>query len=366
MALTTSGVRRGVDRWSFRTGLGCIAAAAAVLRIVVYLTVHRHRIFGFNDADYYSQQAVGLAHGHWFLDPTTGAPVGEHGPLTSVVLVPLSWFDRPHEWQRAGTLVLGVGTVVVLGLVARLLGGRRAGLVAAAVAAVYPNLWINDGIVMSESLTALLVSLWLLCGLLCLRAPSARAAAWFGAVAGLAALARSELVLLVPAVVLIVWCAPREARRGGGQEGRVRRPRDVLCAVLAAVVVLAPWVVPNLVRFERPVLLSTNDGTTMRGANCDRAYTGPATGGWSVLCLVIEPATVGLEPSVRTVRWRGDATTYASEHAARIPVVLAARVGRSLDLYGLGYQVAEDVRDGRPRLGSWLAIVSFWIAAPIA
>jgi CHASE2 domain-containing sensor protein len=41
-------------------------------------------------------------------------------------------------------------------------------------------------------------------------------------------------------------------------------------------------------------------------------------------------------------------------------------VGRALDVYGLDYQVDEDVRDGRPRPGSWAGIVSFWILAPLA
>ena len=40
------------------------------------------------------------------------------------------------------------------------------GLIAAGVAAVYPNLWLNDGLVMSESVSCLLVSLVLWAGFL--------------------------------------------------------------------------------------------------------------------------------------------------------------------------------------------------------
>jgi len=43
-----------------------------------------------------------------------------------------------------------------------------------------------------------------------------------------------------------------------------------------------------------------------------------------------------------------------------------ARLGRSFDLFGLDYQVDEDVRDGRPRWGSWAAILSFWVLAVLA
>ena len=42
---------------------------------------------------------------------------------------------------------------------------------------------------------------------------------------------------------------------------------------------------------------------------------------------------------------------------------MAARLGRSFDLYGVGYQVDEDLRDGRPRRGVWAAVVSFWVLA---
>lgn len=54
--------------------------------------------------------------------------------------------------------------MVVIGLLARSLVGPTAGLVAAAVAALNPNLWMNDALVMSESLSALLIALLLWSG----------------------------------------------------------------------------------------------------------------------------------------------------------------------------------------------------------
>jgi hypothetical protein len=104
----------------------------------------------------------------------------------------------------------------------------------------------------------------------------------------------------------------------------------------------------------------------LRGANCDRTYGGEALGSWSIFCLVIEPETVALEPSRRSDRWQADGIAYARDHAGRVPLVMAARMGRSLDLFGLDYQIDEDVRDGRPRWGAWAGVVSFWVLAPIA
>ena len=68
--------------------------------------------------------------------------------------------------------MLGVATVAVIGIAGRRLAGPLAGLVAAAIAAVYPNLWINDSLVMSESLALLIVAVALVVALDFDRAPS--------------------------------------------------------------------------------------------------------------------------------------------------------------------------------------------------
>ena len=116
----------------------------------------------------------------------------------------------------------------------------------------------------------------------------------------------------------------------------------------------APWYSP-------PTTARPSGAQTAIGPTAARAL-----GSWSVFCLVIEPETVGLEPSRRSAHWRNDGITYARDHTDRVPLVVGARVGRSLDLFGLDYQVDEDVRDGRPRWASWTGVVSFWILAPLA
>lgn len=341
-----------------------ITGVAAALRIAIYLGYHRGRPLGFNDAGYYSAQAIALAAGRWFVDPTTGAPGAEHGPLTTVLVAPVSWIDQPEDWQRLATIVTGTLGVLVIGLLGRAVGrtgtddGTRLGLLAAAIAAVYPNLWLNDGLVMSESPAALLVALWLLLAITLLRQPHDegldRRLVVLAVVSALATLARSELVLLVAFAVLIAW--------------RVhRRPlRMVAVVALTALLVLAPWIGPNLVRFETPVTLSTNAGTTLRGSNCDITYAGRAVGSWSIFCLAIEPDTIGMETSRRDSRWRRDGIDYATDNLRRVPLVLLARLGRTLDLVGWEYALDEDVRDGRPRLGSTLGIAAFLGLTPLA
>jgi hypothetical protein len=123
----------------------------------------------------------------------------------------------------------------------------------------------------------------------------------------------------------------------------------------------------NLVRFERPVLLTTNDGTTLGGTYCDEAFHGPDLGNWSLLCVADPPGVLSDEdPSVRSARLRSQAVAYAREHVDRLPLVVAARLGRSVDLYRLDRLVDQDEGEERYRWASWAGIVAWWVLAPLA
>ena len=54
---------------------------------------------------------------------------------------------------------MGTLAVVLVGLATREMAGARAGLAAAALGALYPVFWINDGALMSETLVLITVSL---------------------------------------------------------------------------------------------------------------------------------------------------------------------------------------------------------------
>ena len=84
----------------------------------------------------------------------------------------------------------------------------------------------------------------------------------------MAALARSGSLLLIPLVALpLMWVTHP------GWRDRVLRS---VAAVAVVAIVIAPWVVPNLVRFDEPVVMSTNDGLTLIGANSPQTYSGDA------------------------------------------------------------------------------------------
>jgi len=350
-------VRDGWAEHRFGVALAVITAIGAAWRLG-YLAVAKlgHPLL-LNDSLYYSIQAGLNSEGHWFQDGLTGLPGAEHGPLTALYLTPWSLgAGAGVNWQRFGTTLLGIATVAVIGLVGRRLGGPRVGLVAAAVAAVYPNLWINDSLVMSETLACLLVALILLVALQLDRRPGLWRAALLGVLIGLAALTRSELVLFAVGFAVVAWI------RAGGYRRRVLLP---LVVVGATVVTVSPWVVANAVRFDRTVVLSTNDGTTLLGANCDIAYY-RSVGGWDIRCLEPVPNEPTVDGSVRSAEGRHLAVEYARAHLSRVPVVVAARLGRALDVYGLRSMVQMDRGEEKAPWAAWAGIVCFWVLAAAA
>lgn len=347
----------GVGR-DFRKSLTAIVALGALFRIIRFVATKWDTRLLLNDSLYYSAQAQQLAHGVWFREVFVDQPGAEHGPLTSTLMAVVSWGNDPFNRQRMVTIACGVATVAIIGLIGRRVGGNRVGLIAAAIAAAYANLWINDGLVMSESVSCLVISLVMWALLTWIDRPRLRTAVLVGGAAGLGALARSELILFVPAAALVMLVI---GRRSG-----LRPWRHVAIAGGVTVALLLPWTIFNFARFDQPVLLTTNEGPAWLGANCDPTYYGDAQGGWSLLCLVDDPAnTPGEDTSARSARQRREAVSYVRHHLTSVPRVVFQRVGRALDLYALDNMVIGDAGEERERWASWAGIVSFWVLAPI-
>jgi 4-amino-4-deoxy-L-arabinose transferase-like glycosyltransferase len=315
------------------------------------------------DQIFYNAAANRLAEGRGFVEPLWAVshpgedppPAADHPPLTVIALAPVSWLVehaplrglvaddlgshvREHRYTMA---VLGTLLVVLIGLLGRRIGGDTTGLVAAAIAAVTPNLWVNDGLVMSETVTGLTVVGALLATLALRARPTWWRAALLGALCGLAALARAELVLFVP-LLAIVACALAGSDWGA-------RLRLAAVAGLGALVVVAPWVGHNLARFEEPTFLSTNDGLALSGSNCDPVYSGSGLGLTSfdaaAGCLDVPPPP-GDQSGVAKV-YRERAFEYMREHASRVPVVALARVGRTWSLFRPFDMVEYNTGEGR-------------------
>jgi hypothetical protein len=316
---------------SFRRGLAVIALGGLVLRLIyAYAIVKSKPLLG--DALEFQQQANLLASGHGLIEPQLWLTQhivrasADKPPVYTLLETVISLFGgRTWAWHDIVDLGAGTGTVWVTGLLGHRVGGggvraARLGLIAAGITAAYPLLIAADGSLRSESVFALFVTLSLLCALRLRDDPSVRRAITLGFVIALAALTRSEglLLLVLLPFGLAGW------RRG-------------LTSVVACVLVLVPWLLHCWVTFGQPVLISTNVGGLLAGANCPQTYHGPLLGQWDLGCL--PPPEVGVGGGTETNEaaesdhLRDVGLSYARHHAGRLPVVIAARIGRSFELF---------------------------------
>jgi len=338
-----------------------IAVAALAFR-VGYIAVAKLDEPRLGDAIYYNAQAISLAEGRGF--EVNGEATAEHPPLTALYLAPVTWLWRQVDAgadavlvQRLAIAVVGAAVVFAIGLVGRRVGGDRVGYVAAVIAALNPNLWVNDALIMSEALATLAVAIAILLAYRLGRDPNWANAAWLGVACGLAALVRSELLLLVPLMVVpTIWFARAESVQ--------QRLRLMVVSLAATVVAVTPWIVPNLVRFDKPVLFSTNDGLTLCGANLDPVYYGSGTGLWALDCAFLERPPG--DKSVQSNHLRHRAVEYVEDHLTRVPVVVAARVARVWSAWDPAAMARYNEDEGREYVVSWLGVIAFWVMAPFA
>jgi 4-amino-4-deoxy-L-arabinose transferase-like glycosyltransferase len=349
---------------SFRTQLLLVCALGFVVRVLYLLLVTRDdRLWGDAYAYYWSGRL--LAEGHGFIRPL---PYVE---LHQVVHSP----DRPpgyflflafwsllgiKSWlaQRFFSLCMGVGTIALAGMLGKQVAGKRVGLVAAFVAALYPNFWLHDGMGMSETQTIFTVTLCLLLAYRYWKEPSWRRALWLGLAGGVGALTHPDTALILALLGLGVVLL------SGGQAWR-RRIGHFAIVGAAGVLVISPWVVRNLVQFEEPVYLSTGLDITMAVTNCNETYHGRFRAYWYMPCATRHTPPEG-DLSEEAVYWRHLAFDYMADHKSEVPGVVVARIGRMWGLYRPFQQVDLERIEGHRTWVSWLGLGWFYVLAPAA
>lgn len=348
----------GAQRPGFRLALSGIVAVGVVLRVVYTLVESPWPPPGLDDQFYFSALPKLLADGHGFVAPFklyfehVSVATAEHPPLYSVVLaVPaLVGLDSADAFRLAGA-VFGAGTIALVGLLGRRLAGDRAGLIAAGIAAVYPTLIAADGALMSETLYGLLTAASLLAAYWLYDEPGFGRAAVLGVLVALTALTRGEALVLLP-LLLVPLAWRRELA------GRVRW-EAVAVALVAFLVVLAPWTARNWIVFNRPVAIATNSGTAVAGANCAVTYaSGDHLGGWYPPCIKEHPGKNEAEHHALAL---DDGVRYARDHAGRLPVVLAARLGRVWSVYK-----PFAIPEGRSVRVQKVGVIAFFVLVPFA
>lgn len=356
---------------SFVASLLMIAGVSLAGRCAYILTVTRHQpnpsmqvrpaktVRSFDEL-YYQYGAVRLAAGDGFKNPLfehLDRQAAYHPPMPILVLTPAAWASDGNVLAMRLTMAIaGAGVVGLTGLIGRELAGPRAGLIAASIAAVYPGMWMNDGILMGETLSTLGVALTVYFTYRLLRRPKWTTAAAAGASAAFAMLSRAELALLLPLLILPVIALSRQIQ--------IRRRMMLgLIVITSALIGVGPWVAYNLSRFEKPVLISYADGDSLIGANCKKSYSGPLIGFHDGTC-GLRPGTV--DPSIDAAQKRSDAFRYMRSHAKRLPIVMTARVGRVWSLYRPFQMIDLLQTEGRPKWASDLGFAMFLLLACLA
>ncbi len=347
------------------------------------------------DAIIYHYQGRALAEGNGLLDPGPWLfrdevrPSAQRPPAYSAYLGLWSALGvRSVTGHRVVSGLLGVATVVVLGLAGRTLVGTRTGLIAAGIAAIYPGMWINDGMLLSEPISQLGVALYLWATYHLIRHPTGRATLLAGLAGGFVALTRNELLLLFPLGVVPVllsrahlartngWSpdvAPtaRAQRAGAGLLIRLRAGwRPVLASAAVAGLFVVPWIARNLVSFEEPVLTSSQTGAVLSAGACDDVFYGERIGMYAN-CFQDFPSAeelVALDESEIDVFPREAALEYIGDNLRQFPLVVAARIGRVWAVFKPFHttRTLDIAVESRGHNASWLGLFGYYVLVPFA
>ncbi len=354
----TAPAERESDRRSFVRGLLLIGVAGLVIRLVVVAFASRALPFG--DGFWYFIESRIIAEGRGYLAPGQFVFKGlhlataEHPPLFPALLAVTTFLSSGSVLAlQLTTAFLSALGVIVMGLLGRAVAGARVGLVAAALAAIAPNIWGYNELLLSESLLVATVGLFLLAVYRYWDRPTIGRAVAMGAALALATYTRTEVVFLGPLIVIPVVVMQRDL------EGRAARLRGLAAAGLMTVVLLAPWTVRNLATFHDPVLFSNNQDSVIAGANCLTTYYGSGLGSWDIYCNTKHlPQHEDQSVVFAVSRRRG--IRFAEDHASRLPIVIGARIGRTWEIFRPFQGVGTDGRS------SWIWItgtVMFWLLA---
>jgi hypothetical protein len=335
--------------------VAAIGAAGILLRVAYVLLVARDIELGA-DATWYLLVAGSIREGLGFVDPETLFTTGEtvatanFPPLYPAFLAAVQAVFGTSETvsQLAGAFV-GTSTVVLTALLARRLAGDRAGLIAAALVAVSPMLIAGDGSMMSEVLYVPLVTAAVLLVLHAGTEGTWWSWAVLGVVVGLAALTRTEaLVLLAFLVLPVAWW---------GRVPMRSRLLGIVATGLAVLVVVGPWMLRNRSAVGEATISNVSPATALAGSNCDRTWSGASIGSWEYECTRPELRTE-LGESEWSEQIRNDAIEHIGDNLGRLPLVLAARELRVWGLWDPTDLVERDAEETRTAWFQWIVRIT--------
>ncbi|MCD9022989.1 ArnT family glycosyltransferase [Cohnella silvisoli] len=147
--------------------------------------------------------------------------------------------------------------------IAKRLGGEKAALPALAVAAIYPPFIWTNGAVLTESLATLLFMSYVYLQLLAFDKHSRWLTLSAGIAMGLTVLTRPEFLVVLPASFVLYLLWHRKAKQ---------TIKLLFFAGIGTAIVLAPWLIRNLISLHEPVIASTQVNPFAAGTYPDKNY----------------------------------------------------------------------------------------------
>lgn len=234
-----------------------IVIAALLLRIAFVVGYAQFPPLQGDDGGY-DRAGQALANGegyqHRFVGPAgvvTHEPLLAFGPLYPTFLAGV-YLLLGHSIIAVKLIHVFLGAAVVFFVfrIARAAFDDRTALLAAALAAFHPALIIYTGMLLTETLFALLITVAVWGAMTALQSQAGAVWARAGILLGLSALLRSEaLAMIILAVGVVLWYGEP-----------LRKARNLLILGMALAVTIGVWTVRNYLVFNELILVSSNGG----------------------------------------------------------------------------------------------------------
>lgn len=243
--------------------LGVIVLFALVLRLAVFFQLKADYPYFLNPpegTDMFSHHKLALEH----LNGTFKQFPHYLNALYPYFLAAIYFiFGKNMLAPLAIQLILGCVNCILAYFIAKEIFGRRAGLLAALITAVYAPFIIYELTLLVESLLTFLLALTIWLVLLAKRKTSYLFGALAGLSFGLSVLARGSSLILLPVFILFFTGLRPKAKKVFLLAGVFL----VFCFAVVSVIT-----VQNYVLGGKPVLISTNFGVNFAAGNCPGAY----------------------------------------------------------------------------------------------
>lgn len=247
------------DRRDRNLILWLILAVALIVRIVYLLQYEQSGLWEQLTVDnwYHHNWAGSLADGN-----ISGDTTYFRAPFYVYCLGLLYAVLGSSLWTaRLFGMAVGLASVGLTYLLGRKLVDRRTGLIAAGIHALYPWAVYFEGELLLDSLFLLLVQVTIYRLLIWLDSGQARDLLWTGLAAGVAALTRPTVLVVIP--IVLVWIFLRS--------GTGSRLKQIVMFLAGLAITIGPVFVRNVIVADDPVLISSQGGINLYIGNNDRA-----------------------------------------------------------------------------------------------